>query len=260
MNRLKTILLTFWGISALASAQLQETYALIDSINARFARQVELFPQEKMYIQTDRSDYLPGDSIWLKAYVVDAMKHQPVGASSFVYVDCVNPSDSVIGTVKIKADSLGMYYGVYPLSEGLIAGDYSLYGYTNYMRNLDSDYLFSRTIHLLNPLNASCGTEMKESFIQSPVEKEDFDVSFFPEGGHLVNEVTNVIAFKSLNEAGWGEAVSGKVWDDTGAVKAIFNDYYRYGELSLVSGSEAYVLCGMYKPGRSYQAIYIADG
>ena len=47
----------------------------IDAISERIDLQRQEFPQEKIHVMTDHGDYLAGDTIWLRAWVVDAASH-----------------------------------------------------------------------------------------------------------------------------------------------------------------------------------------
>ena len=59
-------------------AQGQGKYFPVDSFIQRCSNQSEVFPQEKVYIHTDRPYYLKGDTIWFRAYLVDASSLRPV--------------------------------------------------------------------------------------------------------------------------------------------------------------------------------------
>jgi hypothetical protein len=48
------------------------------------------------------------------------------------------------------------------------------------------------------------------------------DVQFFPEGGYLIEELPNRLAFKAMNNLGLGEDVSGSIIDNTGMVTLKF--------------------------------------
>ena len=48
--------------------------------------QVYNYPQEKIHVMTDKPYYITCDTVWLRAFVVNAVNHQPVDASKFVYV------------------------------------------------------------------------------------------------------------------------------------------------------------------------------
>lgn len=47
----------------------------VDSIRNNFIQQVQLFPQEKIYIQNDKPGYVSGEIIWFKVYLTDAVVH-----------------------------------------------------------------------------------------------------------------------------------------------------------------------------------------
>ena len=44
-------------------------------INANILSQLSVFQQEKLHLHTDRDMYVPGERIWFKAYLVDALTH-----------------------------------------------------------------------------------------------------------------------------------------------------------------------------------------
>ena len=49
----------------------------------------------KIHVMTDKSSYATGDTIWLRAFVVDAATHRPVYVSKYVYVELRIPFDAV---------------------------------------------------------------------------------------------------------------------------------------------------------------------
>ncbi len=57
--------------------------------------QVYNYPQEKIHVMTDKPYYITGDTVWLRAFVVNAVNHQPVDASKFVYVELISPMNEV---------------------------------------------------------------------------------------------------------------------------------------------------------------------
>ena len=56
-----------------------------------FQKQLEVFPQEKIYVHTDKPYYISGEKIWFRAYIADAKSHEPVSVSRYVYVKLINP-------------------------------------------------------------------------------------------------------------------------------------------------------------------------
>ena len=53
----------------------------VETVADRIDRQRYEFPQEKIHVMTDRGSYMAGDTIWLRAWVVDAATHQPVNVN-----------------------------------------------------------------------------------------------------------------------------------------------------------------------------------
>lgn len=127
----------------------------LDTILNRIQEQMCVYPQEKLYIHTDRAVYSAGDTAWMKAYVVDAMVHQPVYTSRYVYVELMNPFNRLETRVKLRQDSLGMIYGNLALQDTLPSGDYTLRAYTRLMENEGKDYFFRKQIRILSPLEKS---------------------------------------------------------------------------------------------------------
>lgn len=127
----------------------------LDTILNRIQEQMCVYPQEKLYIHTDRSVYVAGDTAWMKAYVVDAMTHQPVYRSRYVYVELINPFNRVETRIKLRQDSLGMIHGNIALQDTLPSGNYTLRAYTRFMENEGKDYFFRKQIRILSPLEKS---------------------------------------------------------------------------------------------------------
>ena len=88
------------------------------------------YPQEKIYLQTDKAAYLSGERIWFRAHMVDALTHQPAIRSRYIYVEMISPLDNLVKRVKIRHDSTGVYAGYIDLDEDLPQGGYTLRAYT----------------------------------------------------------------------------------------------------------------------------------
>ena len=121
-------------------------------INEFFEKQRYEFPQEKVYVHTDRVDYMGGDTIWMRAYVTDASSHLPVNVSKYLYVELKAPSDSVLMRVRIKEDN-GVYAGYMALPLSPIEACYTLTAYTAFMEGLGDGYFFKKVLHIGNPIS-----------------------------------------------------------------------------------------------------------
>ena len=101
---IKTVLL--FAFLANMPALAQEPATVID----RIVQQIRLFPQEKTYMHTDASDYAPGDRIWVKVYIVNALTHEPTEESHYVYVELTDDEGLTVNRVKLM-NREGIYAG-----------------------------------------------------------------------------------------------------------------------------------------------------
>jgi uncharacterized protein YfaS (alpha-2-macroglobulin family) len=131
--------------SLFANAQQTPTLRLIQD---NFFNQLELYPQEKIHLHTDRTAYVPGEKIWFKAYPVDARSHLFPTHSRYVYVELINSADSLIHRVMVSPDENELFHGNIFLSDIIPEGDYTLRAYTRYMENLGDDYFFQKNIRI----------------------------------------------------------------------------------------------------------------
>lgn len=211
-----------WPILLLLLGQLQYSFVNAQKMTSMAVqdsvlKQLTICPQEKIHLHTDRTIYIPGEKIWFKAYVVDAFSHQSPTPSEFVYVEMINASDSLVHRVMVGKDENGLFHGHIFLSEKVPEGDYTLRAYTRYLENLGDDYFFKKNIKI-GKIDNNYGAETTnyENERSKENRKEDFDVSFFPEGGNLTEGVVSRIAFKALNIQGASVSVSGEIVNDKG--------------------------------------------
>ncbi|MDR0421901.1 MAG: hypothetical protein LBH72_02690 [Proteiniphilum sp.] len=122
-----------------------------EAVIGRFTEQLTAFPHEKLYVQTDKSVYLSGERIWFRSHMVEASSNMPAFLSRYIYVELFNPFDRLVGRVKVRPDSLGVYAGYLDLEEELPEGTYSLRAYTRYMRNRGNEAFFKKTVRVLDP-------------------------------------------------------------------------------------------------------------
>ena len=173
-----------------------------------FSAQIERYPQEKLHLHTDKDSYIAGDTIWLRAHCADAATHRPVAASRYVYVELRDDRGSLVRRIKLLSRD-SVYSGYLPTQSLERFGDYSLTAYTLYMRNQGPDYFFKK------PLTIWPYQEDRKTKRNTSVRKvSDFDVSFFPEGGYLIDGYDCCVAFKALGDDGGSVEVTGVLKND----------------------------------------------
>lgn len=103
------------------------------------------YPQEKVYVQLDKPFYKPGEDIWFYARVLDGSTHAPTHLSDVLYVALRNAQGRVVKSAELLLKDGGAA-GHFTLSAGLPGGRYTLYAYTLWMKNFDSDTWFTKDI------------------------------------------------------------------------------------------------------------------
>lgn len=312
-------------IALIFSLSLYHIYAqknmseLADSVSIRFLYQLQAFPQEKIFVHIDKNYYVSGEKIWFRTHLVNASDHLAKSLSRYVYVELINPLDSLISRVKIRPDENRLFHGYIQLPEQLPEGNYIARAYTGFMQNSGEAYFFRKKIRIGNPASSrvrsriiydkESGEEsvkiyftdkqhnkmkpkrvnvrygngrmrslkpdsdgigtlsmkllMEESnpivyaefedegvfyseFIEVSPQKEDFDVSFFPEGGNLLGGTLTKTAFKAMGVDGLSENITGEVIDEVGNILSSLEIVHSgMGIFSFipVAGKKYYAIC-----------------
>ena len=299
---------------------LRGQFIVPDSLISLFNNQLTVFPQEKIYLHTDKPYYISGERIWFRAHIADAMTHIPCPVSRYVYVELINPLDTVVTRVKILQDN-DACHGYLIIPEDVPEGDYTIRAYTMYMRNQDEHFLCTKTIRISDPQSRTIHTETRftfesdrrihaefrfshvsssapvvpqsaqiainsgkmmnvkidddgvagvnfnlpadsrqrvilleieafqvryRQFIQVPAPDDDFDVSFFPEGGSAMQGARCKIAFKVMKSNGQSCDVTGVIYDQSGTeIQEIKSDHLGMGYFLHFAekGKNYYAIC-----------------
>lgn len=164
----------------------------------------EKYQPERMYIQFDKSSYTPGDTIWLKAYLVAGIT--PSEYSKTFYIDFCDANGKVLS------------HAVYPVVESSAKGSFAIpdtlksgfihvLAYTKWMLNFDSAFLYNKDIPVFQK-------NLSETLKRTNVP----DIQFFPEAGDAIVGIKSKIAFKANDLIGKPVEVSGIVLNNKGVV------------------------------------------
>lgn len=224
-----------------------------DNLATRLEEYYEKYPQEKVYLHLDKQTYNVGESIWFKAYFIDATTHKPSTHSNILIVELINSFGKTSMTRLLKLKD-GFAIGDFKIYDTVPSGLYELRAYTSWMRNFGDDYFFKRQIEILNPEFSSqlyrdeklANKRLKKRSIR---KSEKLDVQFFPEGGDLVAGLESRVAFKAVNELGVGVDIRGEVRDKKGDMISEFKSFNQ--------GMGAFIM----KPadGEKYKAVIITQ-
>ena len=230
------LLLASWTLHA--SAQETVPAALAKDLDQYRSRRL----QEKLFVHTDKESYLAGEICWFKLYLVDAGRHRPLDLSKVAYLEWLDKDNKPVLQSKI---GLGNGHGdgsVY-LPLALHSGNYTLRAYTSWMKNSGADWFFEKTVKVVNA-RKSAETPLTVTPLQ-------YSVTFFPEGGNLVENISSKIAFRVTDQYGRGVECTGVVTEDDQDTLARLRPY-RFGIGSFLLTP---------RPGRRYRSLFrLADG
>lgn len=197
--------------------------------SARLAQQNQASADiEKVYLQTDRDYYFQGDTIWFKAYLLEGKSLSPVSDIQNLHVELID-SSGTSSQYQVSLCEYGLASGCLIITDTSATGPFIIRAYTDYQKNFGEELFFHKTIRISRVKN-SFEIESDNSALTN--EKQQIDVSFFPEGGFLLTGSQNLIAFKAVDQTGLGKAIKGMVLNSNGdGVVAFRTDYKGMGRL-----------------------------
>ena len=216
------------GTLSVGHAQNEHFHALLSHVQNVYQFN-QICPQEKVYLHFDNTAYFQGDVIWFSAYVVNATSHTPA-TSKILYVELLSPNGVVLKQLKLKIED-GRAHGSLPLVDiptdqaralrgvtALPSGFYEVRAYTRTMLNFDHAGVFSRVFPVYEApkkegdYNNPSMKRWDNPYDQQRPETEKnkvLNLTFYPEGGHLVIGQPCRVAFKAIDDKGQGVAISG---------------------------------------------------
>ncbi|TAL62483.1 MAG: hypothetical protein EPN85_02635 [Bacteroidetes bacterium] len=91
-------------------------------------------PEDRVYLQFDKSFYNPGETIWFSAYIRNGQNLKASSQSDILNVEFINPKGSVEKTIRLIAKN-GKVAGDFSLDEECAGGLYKVKAYTNWQKN-----------------------------------------------------------------------------------------------------------------------------
>jgi hypothetical protein len=195
----KLIIATCLTLSLLpAYSQQDSTKSLIKRVDNYYNTTL----QEKIFLHTDRSQYLTGETLWFKVYNVDAVLNRPIAVSKVAYVEILDKDKLPVLQDKVAIDGTGS--GSIFLPASLASGNYIIRAYTSWMKNFSPEFYFKQPITIINPF-------VKLGLKPADKNKSKYDVQFFPEGGNFVNDLKSKVAFRAIDPSGRGINCKGAI-------------------------------------------------
>jgi hypothetical protein len=145
----------------------------IKLLKEKFENFNKKIPQDRVYLQTDKTFYSPGETLWFSAFVRDAATMKPSGQSEIVQVQLISPKGNVETSYKIICKN-GMAAGDFLFAEGMPGGIYKLRAFTNWQKNEPDSLFFEKEI------------TVQDFVIPRLKMKLDFDRKAYGEGDEVI--------------------------------------------------------------------------
>ena len=134
-------------------------HAQSESFSSRFDRQRQLYQQERLCVVTDRSCYQPGERVWFRAFVVDAVLMSPVSVDRYVYAELVDGRGFVVKRVKVTNRN-GVFSGYLDIPSAIYPSRYFLRCYTLFSASLKGyECIVPVAVGNVNATKAVCNSQ-----------------------------------------------------------------------------------------------------
>lgn len=174
---------------------------------------------ENIHLHFDKDIYLPGETIWFKAYLYNS--NSAAAISTNFYVGIYNNAGNLLEEKKYPVID-GACNGDFTLSDTIESTTLRIRAFTKANWLLDSSDVFEKLITVRTkekPMNENA--DSKENRVQ---------VQFFPESGNFVAGIINFLAFRAFYSDGSLAKVNGVIKDE---LNNTVSDTFRTTELGL---------------------------
>lgn len=143
-SRLLSFALLMLVLMVSAFQSLNEPW--VDKLSAALQAYEEKYPQEKIYVQTDKPFYKPGEDLWFNVFILNS-QHLATTVSDVVYVEFYDPRGNLAARRELLIDQ-GSAQGEFPITDDMPGGLYTLKAYTQWLKNFGTASYFQKDIQI----------------------------------------------------------------------------------------------------------------
>lgn len=165
----------------------------------------------KIYIQYDKDFYVPGETVWFKAYLFTNEK--PDVSSSNLWVQLADKKGNVIVAQRYPVVGAVANGGIV-LPDTLKQDNYFVRAVTAAQLNVNESLIYKKELVVLKAGG------------KAVVETEPASIQFFPESGNLVDGILTVVGLKATAKGGTPVDATGLVKTEDGTTIAPFSTFY----------------------------------
>ncbi|MEO0572355.1 MAG: hypothetical protein AAF039_11675, partial [Bacteroidota bacterium] len=171
-------------------------------------------PREIIYLHLNKTDFLRGEQLGFKAYILDKHSGKPAKKTRNLYVQLVDEENHVVKEQLLQVRN-GTTFGTFKIDSLFGSKDYAIKGFTNWSRNFEEPNTFEQVIRIVD-LNKNEPRGKQDS-------KTKLRVSFMPEGGHFIANSLNSLGIRVTDTMGLGLAnLEAKLLDERNRVLKTF--------------------------------------
>jgi hypothetical protein len=193
----------------------------VESIAASLITKIRQSDKDRIFLQTDKKLYVPGETIWFKAFIVDSINDRITYKNKILYVDLVNDKDSVINVLLMRGDGASINSS-FVLNDSSMQGYYWLRAYTKKMIDENINNIGLQQVYVINNKIKSVA-DADDINKTSSTSGTKLLVDIYPEGGYLISGTNSLVALKVHDENGNPIIAPGVVKDNHDTVVAKFN-------------------------------------
>lgn len=194
---------------------------ILDSTAGKLIADIRAAEKEQAYLVSDKSVYVPGENIWVKAFLLKSISQNISSQSKYLFVDLVNEKDSVIKIIILDAANKQLNSHI-PVPYTIHSGNYWLRAYTKAMTKGDSNNVAVKPIYIIGKDAAENRVQKKKPIVSDTIPS----ISFYPEGGSMMTGANSTVGVAALYN-GAPLAIKGLIKDNHEAVVSRFttNDH-----------------------------------
>ena len=143
--------------------------------------------RENFHSQFNKTNYLIGETIWFKGFVIDKKTNLPSTETTNVYLDFLDSEGNKVENNLLYAEN-GFFEGNFELKENLKSGIYFFRVYTNFSNNFTENEAGIFKIEVINPFDE-----------QFEPDDSNLEINFQPESNVFLEGVKNTIGISISN-------------------------------------------------------------
>ncbi|NAY92141.1 hypothetical protein GTQ34_09435 [Muricauda sp. JGD-17] len=149
-------------------------------------------PRETLFVHTNKTAYLPGETIWFNTYLYNRAENVPYATNTNLLCALFNEKGEKIEDILVNVIN-GTGSGHMELPKSIEGERIFLKARTQWMKNFKEDDSFTAPLKLVGAYTKPIAQS------QSGIPEVQNNIALMPEGGHLLANTVNTVGLKLLD-------------------------------------------------------------